>query len=96
MADCKWKVPTRDLPSVAVLRQMFAYSHRFGAHHTALIYPSSRAAQESISGQFVEQERACRTLFIDLFSEGHFSRAGVEAQLQEALLVRLDQPGRAM
>lgn len=67
--DTKWKIPKDNRPSDADLRQMYAYSHVFGAHSTHLVYPSTDTSFESIAGVYMDG-RSCSVARFPLFENG--------------------------
>jgi 5-methylcytosine-specific restriction enzyme subunit McrC len=86
--DTKWKLATRAAPSMADLRQVYAYTNQFDAKHGVLLYPaadspaatSTRAIpfEPGLSGN---RKIDCQLLFVQLMKAGRLNR-----QIGEELL----------
>lgn len=73
--DTKWKIPKKDQPEDADLKQMYVYNLHFGSHRGVLVYPRADKGQEGITGSYVRSEalpgytHECSTYYVELFGE---------------------------
>lgn len=70
VVDAKWKVPEHGRPADEDLRQVFAYLHAFGGSRGVLAYPRANTGQRGVEGTYLKGDLSCRTVFLDLFTEG--------------------------
>jgi 5-methylcytosine-specific restriction enzyme subunit McrC len=80
--DAKWKPLTASGPSVADIRQIYAYNQYLGASHSILLYPKIQHAQASISGKFHNHAHRLSTAVLDLGSTGKPELRALVGQMQ--------------
>jgi len=94
IADTKWKVPDDDEPSIADLRQMFAYNMRFVSRRSMLLYPGK---SRSIPGSFVNHElgwhqtqHGCEVRFVMPFDDrGNLDELAIDQLVQSTMNVKV-------
>jgi len=61
--DTKWKIPFKNIPDDADLKQMFVYNEYWNGTHALLFYPNAVYSNEPVyySGTFIKKENALST-----------------------------------
>lgn len=67
--DTKWKMPRDGKPSIADLRQMFAYNELFESPRAMLLYPSPRETHFGSHGSYAQREHTCTTGFLNVLKD---------------------------
>jgi 5-methylcytosine-specific restriction enzyme subunit McrC len=84
VADTKWKVPSRGLPSDEDLKQMFVYNELLGGTRSVLLYPAT-STSAAASGRFATKSHGCEQWHVGVGESGKWSTKAIRDRLGHLL-----------